>query len=78
MQSKHWALTQRPFYRNPKSSPDAGSFNCTACGIVPRHESRSDISHIEPIKAYYADQGAYLFDLRVLSAFLVLFRMLSR
>ena len=64
MQFKHWALTQRPFFRNPKSSPDAGSFNCTACDIMPRHESRSDISHIKPIKAYYADQGAYLFDLR--------------
>ena len=57
MQSTHWALTQRPFYRNPKSSPDAGSFNCTVCGIVPRHKAGaifpilSRLRHTTPIKA---------------------------
>jgi hypothetical protein len=29
-------LTQRPFYRNPKASPDVGLVNCTAFGFVPR------------------------------------------
>ena len=78
MQSKHWALTQRPFCGNPKSSPDAGSFNCTVCGIVPRHKAGaifpilSRLRHTTPIKARIS------LTCGVLSAFLVLFRMLSR
>ncbi len=66
------------FLREPEIIADAGSFNCTVCGIVPRHKAGaifpilSRLRHTTPIKARIS------LTCGVLSAFLVLFRMLSR